>query len=259
MAELMDNYPSIADLEKRARRRIPSFSWTYLESGTGDDVARDHNLEALRQIQFKPQFLKGPLVPDIATTLFGVRYDAPIGIAPVGLTGLIWPGADEALATTAATNQIPYVMSTVATTSPELAGQRARGMGWFQLYPPREKDLRRDLIDRAHAAGLTTRGHRRCAEPESSRTSAKGSDPGTARDRTSTDRTIGDASGVGARNATSWPTEFCWSRKVPRRGNDEIHGGLCRRQTRGNPVVGLPRDTSPRMERATRRQGHPRS
>ena len=152
----MDRYPAISDLERRAKRRIPSFAWEYLESGTGDDAARDNNLTALQAVQFRPQFLKGALDPQISTTLFGTTYRAPIGIAPVGLTGLIWPGADSALANTAAQAQIPYVLSTVATTSPEAAGSRAGGMGWFQLYPPRDAELRRDLIERAAAAGLTT-------------------------------------------------------------------------------------------------------
>lgn len=151
----MDRFPAIGDLERRARRRIPSFAWTYLESGTGDDVARDNNIAAMREVQFQPQFLKGPLDPEISTALFDVTYDAPIGIAPVGLTGLIWPGADAALATTAARARIPYVLSTVATTSPESAGALASGMGWFQLYPPRDDHVRRDLVERAASSGLT--------------------------------------------------------------------------------------------------------
>ncbi len=152
----MDRYPAISDLERRAKRRIPSFAWEYLESGTGDDAARDNNRAALQAVQFRPQFLKGPLDPQISTTLFGTTYRAPIGIAPVGLTGLIWPGADAALAYHASHAEVPYVLSTVATTSPEAAGARAGGMGWFQLYPPRDPELRRDLIERAATAGLTT-------------------------------------------------------------------------------------------------------
>lgn len=151
----MDALPAIADLEQLARRRIPKFAWVYLESGTGSDDARDHNIEALRGVRFRPQFLKGTLSPELTTDLFGVIYSAPIGIAPVGLTGLIWPGADHALATTAARNSIPYVLSTVATAAPETAGPAANGMGWFQLYPPRDEDLRTDLINRAQESGFT--------------------------------------------------------------------------------------------------------
>ncbi len=135
---------------------MPSFSWTYLDSGTGDDITRNHNIDALRAVRFRPQFLKGTLEPAISTTLFGVEYSAPIGIAPVGLTSLIWPGADEALARTAARAKIPYVLSTVATADPETAGPLADGMGWFQLYPPKETELRTDIVRRAADSGFTT-------------------------------------------------------------------------------------------------------
>ncbi|MEE9414726.1 MAG: alpha-hydroxy acid oxidase [Acidimicrobiales bacterium] len=155
-ADYMDRFPAISDLEKRAKRRIPHFAWEYLASGTGAEQARDRNLEALRSITFAPQLLKGRLEPVVETELFGVKYSAPIGIAPIGLTGLIWPGADAALATAAAVNRIPYVLSTVATESPEVAGVNANGMGWFQLYPPRDEVIRADLIARAADSGLTT-------------------------------------------------------------------------------------------------------
>lgn len=154
--DLMDDLPGIDDLERRAGKRIPHFAWEYLASGTGDDRAVQNNLDGMARVQLVPQLLKGMLEPSIETELFGVRYAAPIGIAPVGLTGLIWPGADGALARTAAEKNIPYTLSTVATEKPEVAGPNAAGMGWFQLYPPREPDLRADLIERAKASGFTT-------------------------------------------------------------------------------------------------------
>ena len=155
-APLMDRYPAISDLEARAKKRVPHFSWEYLDSGTGADQAVQRNADALGEITLVPQLLKGKFDPAVETELFGITYTAPIGIAPVGLTGLIWPGADAALAAAAADRRIPYCMSTVSTTSPEVAGPAADGMGWFQLYPPREADMRKDLIDRAQASGFTT-------------------------------------------------------------------------------------------------------
>ena len=154
MAALMDRYPSIADLERRAMRRLPHFSREYLVSGTGDEATVRRNRDALDRVTFRPQFLKGELEPDTSTTLFGRRYAAPIGAAPVGLTGLIWPGTDEALAALAAARRIPHTLSTVATTKPETIGPIARGNGWFQLYPPRDLELRDDLIARAADSGF---------------------------------------------------------------------------------------------------------
>ncbi len=93
-APLMDRFPSISDLESRAKRRIPSFAWEYLASGTGDESLIGRNVSAMADVQFVPEFLKGPMEPVVETELFGISYAAPIGIAPIGLTGLIWPGAD---------------------------------------------------------------------------------------------------------------------------------------------------------------------
>jgi len=155
-APLMNRYPAISDLERRAKKRLPFFAWEYLASGTGADKAVERNNDALSAITLTPQLLKGVLEPKIETELFGVTYSAPIGIAPVGLTSLIWPGADAALAAAAADRRIPYCMSTVATTSPEVAGPAAKGMGWFQLYPPRKPDMRQDIMERAGNAGFTT-------------------------------------------------------------------------------------------------------
>ena len=152
----MDRYPAIADLERRAKRRLPHFSWEYLASGTGDESAVQRNSSALEAVELRPQLLKGVLAPNVATTLFGIDYSSPIGIAPIGLTSLIWPGADSALARAAARHRIPYVLSTVGTEAIEVAGPLADGMGWFQLYPPRDHDVRADILERAASSGFTT-------------------------------------------------------------------------------------------------------
>lgn len=152
----LEQYPAIADLEARARRRIPHVSWEYLAMGTGDDRALARNREKMADITFLPRLLKGSLEPDTRTTLFGQAYNAPFGVAPVGLTGLIWPRAEQILAKTAVKYHIPYCLSTVATQTPETVGPFVGDMGWFQLYPPREEAVRRDLLQRAWQSGFKT-------------------------------------------------------------------------------------------------------
>ncbi len=156
MANLMDRFPAIEDLERRAKRRLPHFSWEYLASGTGDESAMHRNRSALLDVELLPQLMKGVIEPDTRTTLFGVEHAAPIGVAPFGMSGLIWPGADQALARTARARGFPHVLSTVATTTPEDVGPLAGDMGWFQLYPPREDALRSDLLDRVEGAAYRT-------------------------------------------------------------------------------------------------------
>ncbi len=47
-------------------------------------------------------------------------------------------------------------LSTVAAQTPEVVGPLAGGQGWFQLYPPGDAAIRRDLLARARAAGFHT-------------------------------------------------------------------------------------------------------
>ena len=56
----------------------------------------------------------------------------------------------------AARRRIPYTLSTVGTALLETVGDACNGMGWFQLYPPRDPEIRQDLLARAEAAGFTT-------------------------------------------------------------------------------------------------------
>ncbi|MEM9986556.1 MAG: alpha-hydroxy acid oxidase, partial [Bacteroidota bacterium] len=79
--------------------------------------------------------------------------DAPFGIAPIGLQGLMWPKASEILAKAAFEHNLPYILSTVGTASIETIAEITEGQAWFQLYHPAEEAIRNDLLDRAHAAG----------------------------------------------------------------------------------------------------------
>jgi L-lactate dehydrogenase (cytochrome) len=85
--------------------------------------------------------------------LFGHTYDAPFGIAPVGLQGLMWPNAPEILAKAAFDHNIPFILSTVTTSSIERIAEITEGQAWFQLYHPTEDSMRDAIIKRADAAG----------------------------------------------------------------------------------------------------------
>jgi L-lactate dehydrogenase (cytochrome) len=148
-------YPSVDDLRNKARKKIPGFAFEYLDGGCNEDVNLHKNTEQLRQVELKPVYLENYTSPGMKTELFGHWYDAPFGIAPVGLQGLMWPGAPEILARAAAEHNIPFVLSTVSTASIETVAAITEGKAWFQLYHPAEDALRDDLLERAAAAGIT--------------------------------------------------------------------------------------------------------
>ena len=154
MAKYANHYLRLVDITQKARKRMPHVAWEYLDSGTGNENLLVQNQNAFSNIQFVPRFCKGPLEANTQTTLFGQTYSAPIGMAPVGLTGLMWPNVEHHLAATAKRMGIPYCLSTVATETPETVGPLANGMGWFQLYPPKDREVRDSLLQRAKESGF---------------------------------------------------------------------------------------------------------
>ncbi|SFL13194.1 alpha-hydroxy acid oxidase [Shimia haliotis] len=154
--DLHAKYPALSDLRTRAQQRIPRFVWEYLDSATGDERTKARNRAKLDDILFHPSILHGDITPDTSVDLLGKRYPLPVGMAPIGMSGLMWPDAEFMLARAAAKANVPYCISTVATKTPEEMAPHLGENAWFQLYPPRDEGIRKDLLARAKAAGFST-------------------------------------------------------------------------------------------------------
>ncbi len=145
-------YPAIEDLIAGAKNKVPRFAFEYLDGGCNEDVNLRKNTSDIRAVELRPYYLQDKAAPSLQTNLFGHTYDAPFGVAPVGLQGLVWPKATEILAAAATQHNVPFVLSTVTTASIEKVAEITKGKAWFQLYHPREDALRDDLIDRLNSA-----------------------------------------------------------------------------------------------------------
>ena len=141
-------YPGIDDLRNKARKRIPRFAFEYLDGGCNEDVNLDRNITELRQVQLKPFYLNNYGGIDMSTTLFGKKYAAPFGVAPVGLQGLIWPNSPNILAKAAFEHEVPFILSTVTTSDIETIAKITEGEFWYQLYHPAEETVKKDLLRR---------------------------------------------------------------------------------------------------------------
>ena len=146
------NYPSIDDLIKKAKSKIPRFAFEYLDGGCNEDVNLIKNTKEIRDVELKPYYLRHHVEANLNTSLFGHQYDAPFGISPIGLQGLIWPNAPEILAKAAFKHNIPFILSTVSTASIERIAEITEGHAWFQLYHPAQNEIRDKLIERLEDA-----------------------------------------------------------------------------------------------------------
>ena len=151
---LMSKFPRIEDLEKVASKNIPPFIHAYLAAGTGSGIAMTRNRKALDEITFTPELMHGHFIPNLETRILGQSYAMPFGVAPIGLSSMIWPSSEHHLAEMAAKLKIPYALSTVAGASIEDIGEKSNGYGWFQLYAPHNRDITFSLLDRAGNADM---------------------------------------------------------------------------------------------------------
>ena len=146
-------FACIADLQNAAQKRMPKFAFDYLEGGIGNESALARNRAVLDAICLNPRHLIEGFEPQLETSLFGQTYSAPFGIAPLGLSGLIWPDLAKLLARTSTSANIPNILSTVATTSLEDIAKIAPQTAWFQLYVPNDDAITHSLIERTKNAG----------------------------------------------------------------------------------------------------------
>ncbi|WHI46877.1 alpha-hydroxy acid oxidase [Microbulbifer sp. TRSA001] len=146
------HFASSKTLRKRAKQKIPKFSYEYLIEGCMDDIGLHRNRRAFNFVKMTPEYIRPNLTPDLSCQLFGKLYSAPFGIAPIGLQGLMWPNAPVILARAAYKHNIPFILSTVSSESLEKIAQVTQGTAWYQLYNPTEPAILSDLISRLTTA-----------------------------------------------------------------------------------------------------------
>jgi L-lactate dehydrogenase (cytochrome) len=146
-------YTGLDALRLKAKSRIPAFAYDYLFGGCNEDVNLIKNTAKLREVEMQPIYINDVNEVNMQTTLFGKTYNAPFGIAPVGLQGLMWPNAPKILAKAAYEQNIPFILSTVTTAGLEEIANITEGNAWYQLYHPAEDAITDDILKRLEASG----------------------------------------------------------------------------------------------------------
>ncbi|WP_298773109.1 alpha-hydroxy acid oxidase [uncultured Shewanella sp.] len=145
-------YASSKQLKQKTKQRIPKFAYDYLIEGCMDDIGLQRNRQVMHSLHFEPAYITPSRTPhqtvNTQVSLFGHTYSAPLGIAPIGLQGLMWPNAPIILAKAAFEHNIPYILSTVSSESLERIAEVSQGHAWYQLYNPTEPSIRDDIINR---------------------------------------------------------------------------------------------------------------
>ena len=142
---------SVSDYRALAKARLPHFLFEYLDGGSYDEVTLRRNVEDLQAVALKQRVLRDVASIDLSTELFGKRVDLPVGLGPVGLSGLYARRGEVQAARAAAAAGVPFTLSTLSACS---IGEVARAAPlWFQLYMVKDRGFVSDMVARAKEAG----------------------------------------------------------------------------------------------------------
>jgi (S)-mandelate dehydrogenase len=144
---------TIEDLRRIARRRLPNFSYEYVEGGAEDESTLRRNRDVFERIAWLPRALVGAGPPDLGTEIFGRPVNMPVVVAPTGFNGLLWPQGDIALARAAAAAGVPFTLSTASNCAVGRLAAAVQGNHWYQLYAYKDQSVVDRLIDRVAEAG----------------------------------------------------------------------------------------------------------
>jgi L-lactate dehydrogenase (cytochrome) len=146
---------NIEDFRRAARRRLPRPVFEYIDGGAEGEVTLRENARAYEDISFHPRSAVDTPAPDLSTTVLGTPISMPIILAPVGSSRMFWPRGEAVASAVAGEAGTIYCLSTLSGTPLEEVKAATRGPAWFQLYLCGGRDIAKQGIARAKAAGYS--------------------------------------------------------------------------------------------------------
>jgi isopentenyl diphosphate isomerase/L-lactate dehydrogenase-like FMN-dependent dehydrogenase len=145
---------NVRDYERAAEQRLEPAAFGYMAGGANDEWTMRENLAAFERWVLRPRMLVDVSEVTTATTVLGTETALPVLVAPTAFQRMAHPDGELAMARGAAAAGAVNCLSTLATaTIEEVAAAAPDGARWFQLYWSRDRDVVRDLVERAAAAG----------------------------------------------------------------------------------------------------------
>lgn len=142
------------DFRESARRYLPRFVFDYIDGAAEDEYCLKRNTSDMHHWQLTPSCLRDTKTIDHTINVFGKTWKAPLGIAPIGFSGLVRPRGDVLMARAAAAQGVPFILSTASNSRLEdVRAAAPDAQQWMQLYVMENRAIAEQLVRRAARAG----------------------------------------------------------------------------------------------------------
>jgi L-lactate dehydrogenase (cytochrome) len=142
----------IADLKRLHRRRTPKMFYDYAETGSWTEQTFRENTSDFAEIRLRQRIAVDMTGRSTAARMVGQDVSMPVGLAPVGLTGMQHADGEILAAKAAEKFGVPFTLSTMSICSIEDVAARTSKPFWFQVYTLRDDDFMQRLFARAKDA-----------------------------------------------------------------------------------------------------------
>ncbi|MEY4862644.1 MAG: hypothetical protein RLZ51_739 [Pseudomonadota bacterium] len=150
-----ERFLCLDDFEPAARRVLPRPLFEYVSGGVEDNQSRADNRSAFDDWRFVPRVMVDISSRSTEQPLFDHTWNAPFGMAPMGICALTAYRGDLVLAQAAQQANIPMIMSGSSLIRLEEV-VRVNPQAWFQAYLPGRMPDIEALIERVKQAGFRT-------------------------------------------------------------------------------------------------------
>ena len=148
----MNKILEINDLKRLAKKKLPKMFYDYIDTGSYSGITYESNEEDFKKIKLKQRVGINIKNRDLSTYILGEKYALPLGLAPVGMGGMMYPNGEILVAQACSNMNIPYILSTMSICSIEQVAENSNKSFWFQLYVMKDKEFVENIINRARKA-----------------------------------------------------------------------------------------------------------
>jgi 4-hydroxymandelate oxidase len=144
---------NVADYAQAVRGKLADGVRDYFEGGALDEITLRENTAGWERLKLYYRVLAGVGPRQLETTVLGQKISMPSVVAPTAFHKLACEAGEIATARAAKAAGTLFILSSLSNTAMEKVFAESGSPRWFQLYIYKDREITRELVQRAEAAG----------------------------------------------------------------------------------------------------------